>query len=184
MIKLKSILKQVIGISVCILALSYAVMGQAKVALTDPEIASVAVTANQIDVSYGNIALKKSKNTDIRKFAQTMITDHSGVIAQATALVKKLGVTPKTNAVTKQLLQGAASTEKKLNAAKRSDFDNEYINNEVAYHESVISAVNNLLIPQAQNQELKALLVKVAPVLQEHLDHAKMIQAALKKASN
>lgn len=44
--------------------------------LTDPEIASVIVMANQVDVDYGKIALKKSKNAEVKKFAQTMIDDH------------------------------------------------------------------------------------------------------------
>src|SRR5574338_344533 len=75
---------------------SPAVEAQSK--LTDPEIASVAVTANQIDVNYAKIALKKSTNADIRKFAETMVKDHSNIIKQAVALATKLHVTPKTNA--------------------------------------------------------------------------------------
>ena len=63
--------------------------------LSDAEVASVAVVANQIDINYGEIARKKSKNADILKFAETMINDHTAVIAQAAALVKRLGVTPK-----------------------------------------------------------------------------------------
>jgi len=175
--------KKVLGAAAIALALCCGLQarGQQKPQLTDPEIASVAVTANQIDVNYGKIALKKSRNADIRKFAQTMVTDHSGVITQAVALAKKLKVVPKTNAVTKQLQDGAKATEKKLNGAKGSAFDKAYIDNEVSYHEAVISAVNNVLIPETQNAELKALLVKVAPVLQEHLDHAKMVQAAIEK---
>lgn len=153
---------------------------QSNIKLSDPEIASVAVTANQIDVGYGKIALKKSKNAEIRKFAQTMITDHSAVIAQAVTLAKKLGVTPKDNALTRQLLEGADKTKKSLNAKSGNSFNKAYIDNEVAYHQAVISAVNNILIPQTQNQELKGLLEKVAPVLKEHLEHAKMVQATFK----
>ena len=63
--------------------------------LNDSEIASVVVTANQIDVDYGKIALKKATNPELRNFAQTMIDDHTSIIAQAVALAKKLGVTPK-----------------------------------------------------------------------------------------
>lgn len=63
--------------------------------LNDSEIASVAVTTNQIDVDYGKIALKKATNPELRNFAQTMIDDHTSIIAQAVALAKKLGVTPK-----------------------------------------------------------------------------------------
>ncbi len=65
--------------------------------LTDPEIASVAVTANQIDISYAKIAKEKSKNAEVLKFADNMMTDHQAVIDQAVALVTKLKVTPKDN---------------------------------------------------------------------------------------
>lgn len=148
--------------------------------LTDPEIASVAVTANQIDVNYGKIALKKSKNADIRKFAQTMIDDHTNIIKQAVALATKLGVTPKDNAVTDQLLAGEKKTTANLNSKKGQAFNKAYIDNEVAYHEAVISAVKNVLIPQTQNAELKALLVKVSPLLDAHLEMAKKVQASFK----
>src|SRR5699024_11812520 len=84
--------------------------------LNDAQIASVAVTANQIDVHYGQLAQKKSNNKDIKKFAQTMIDDHSSIIKQAVALAKKLGVTPQKNVVTKSLLKGEKKTLKKLKA--------------------------------------------------------------------
>lgn len=148
--------------------------------LTDPEIASVAVTANQVDVGYAQIALKKSKDASILEFAKTMKNDHLSVIDMATKLVKKLGVTPKTNAVTKSLLDGSAKMKKSLNAKSGKTFDKAYIDNEVTYHQAVIEVVQNTLIPQAQNAELKSLLEKVLPTLKTHLEHAKMVQAGLK----
>src|SRR5699024_837077 len=133
-----------------LLFLSVFVFAQDKTPqLTDPEIASVAVTANQIDVNYGKLALKKSHNKTVKKFAQTMVDDHTTIISEAAALAKKLGVTPKTNAVTKSLLKGETKTTKMLKSKKGKDFDKAYINNEVSYHEAVISAVKNVLIPQA-----------------------------------
>lgn len=147
--------------------------------LTDPEIASIAVTANQIDVDYGKIALKKATNADAKKFAQTMIDDHTSIINQAVALAKKLGVTPKTNDVTKSLLKGAAKTKKDLESKKGKAFNKAYIDNEVAYHEAVISTIKNVLIPQTQNAELKALLQKVMPLLDHHLEMAKMAQSKI-----
>ncbi len=146
------------------------------VKLSDAEVASVAVVANQIDISYAEIAKKKSKHPEILKFAETMTTDHNAVIGQAAALVKKLGVTPKDNAVSQQLLDGAEETKKTLNATKKKDFDKAYIDNEVAYHKAVIDAVENLLIPETENGELKALLEAVLPALRTHLEHAEMVQ--------
>src|SRR5689334_14311650 len=71
--------------------------------LNDAEIASVAVAANQIDIQAAQLAQTKSKNEEVKNFAQTMISDHQSVIDKASALVKKLNVTPKDNALTRQL---------------------------------------------------------------------------------
>lgn len=147
--------------------------------LTDPEIASIAVTANQIDVEYGKIALKKSKNEEIRKFAQTMIDDHTSIINQAVALAKKLGVTPQDNSVTKSLQEGATKMKSNLNSKMGKAFEKAYIDNEVSYHETVISTIKNVLIPEAQNAELKDLLQSVLPLLEHHLEMAKMAQSNL-----
>lgn len=148
--------------------------------LNDAEIASVAVTANQVDVGYAEIALKKSQNKDIKNFATTMKTDHNAVIKMAVDLVTKLKVTPQTNEVSKSLLAGAVKVEALLNAKSGSAFDKAYVDNEVAYHIYAINAVENMLIPQSKNAELKALLQKALPIFKTHLEHAKMIQKKFK----
>lgn len=147
--------------------------------LTDPEIASVAVTANQIDIDNATLAKQKSKNSDVLKFAETMTNDHKAVIDQAVALVKKLNVTPKDNAMSQKLQSDAQSTRKTLSTKSGKEFDKAYIDNEVAYHKAVIDAVQNVLIPQAQNNELKQLLQNVMPALKTHLEHAQMVQKTL-----
>lgn len=144
--------------------------------LSDPEIASVAVAANQIDVDYGKLALKKSKNEDVRKFAQTMVNDHSDIIKQAAALAKKLGVVPQDNAMTQSLLAGQKDELAKLNGLTGADFDKAYIDNEVKYHAAVINAVKTILTPQIQNAEFKDLVVTITPNLDHHLEMAKEAQ--------
>jgi len=159
--------------------LSIPVFAQQNPKLSDAEVASVAVVANQIDVDYAQIAKKRSKNEDVLKFAETMTSDHKAVIAQAVALVKKLGVTPKDNAVSHKLLTDAEKTKKMLRSKSGQAFNKAYIDNEVAYHKAVIAAVKDLLIPETENKELKDLLQNVAPALQTHLDHAIMLQTKI-----
>ncbi|HRN57471.1 DUF4142 domain-containing protein [Agriterribacter sp.] len=144
--------------------------------LSDAEVASVAVVANQIDIDYAAIAKEKSTNEDILKFADMMTDNHKAVIAQAVALVTKLGVTPKDNAVSQKLLADAKKTEKTLRSKKGNAFNKAYIDNEVTYHKAVIGAVEGLLIPEAENAELKALLQNVVPSLKAHLQHAEAVQ--------
>lgn len=181
MSNLKSIIKNAGVLMSGLLLLSVITFAQDKTPqLNDAQIASVAVTANQIDVHYGQLAQKKSNNKDIKKFAQTMIDDHSSIIKQAVALAKKLGVTPQKNVVTKSLLKGEKKTLKKLKAKEGDAFNKAYIDNEVAYHKAVISAVKNVLIPQTKNKKLKEVLVSVAPLLEHHLHMAEEVQKQFK----
>ncbi|MGE5395873.1 MAG: DUF4142 domain-containing protein, partial [Candidatus Saccharibacteria bacterium] len=110
----------------------------------------------------------------------TMIADHQSVIDMATALVTKLKVTPKDNAVSQKYVADAKRTLQMLDAKSDKTFNKAYVDNEVSYHQTVIDAVNKVLIPQSQNAELKALLQKVVPILQKHLEHAQMLQKQIK----
>jgi putative membrane protein len=168
------------GAITCSIVLATPAFAQKAPKLTDPEIASVAVTANQIDINYAQIAKEKSKDKGVLEFANTMAADHKAVIDKAVALVTKLKVTPKDNAVSQKLNADAEKTKIDLRAKSGKAFDKAYIDNEVAYHKAVISTVETLLIPQSQNAELKALLQSVDPVLKAHLAHAEMVQKNFK----
>jgi putative membrane protein len=167
------------GLSTFFIFFVSASMAQSSGTLSDPEIASVAVVANQIDVKAGKMAQKKSSDPEVIAFAQTMVNDHQSVIDKASALVIKLRVTPKDNTLSRQLLSQAAKTEKLLSAKSGKAFDKAYVDNEVAYHKAVIGAVTGKLIPESQNAELKALLQSAGPIFQAHLEHAKMLQKKL-----
>jgi putative membrane protein len=148
---------------------------------SDPQIAGIVVTANQIDIDAGKLAKSHTKNKEVSKFAQLMITDHAAVNKQAGALAKKLGVTPEDSATSKSLKDGAVQNIANLKTLKGAAFDKAYVDHEVAYHQAVLDAVDKVLIPSAKNAELKDLIVKVRPAFVAHLDHAKMVQSSLAK---
>jgi putative membrane protein len=148
---------------------------------TDPQIAAIVVTANQVDIDAGKLAVSKSHTKDVKEFAQLMITDHSGVNKSAVELVTKLHVTPESNPTSQSLQKGGDDNMDALKKLSGSAFDRAYVDHEVAYHQAVIDAVDTTLIPSAQNAELKALLVKVRPAFVAHLEHAKSLQGKLSK---
>jgi putative membrane protein len=149
--------------------------------VNDAQIASIVVTANQVDIDAGNLAKSKASNDEVKKFAQTMVTDHTGVNKSATDLVTKLKVTPQDNETSQSLKSGGQKNVAALKGLKGAAFDKAYIDHEVAYHQQVLDAVDKTLIPSASNAELKALLVKVRPAFVAHLEHAKTLQASLGK---
>jgi putative membrane protein len=144
--------------------------------LNDAQIAHVAVTANSIDSAAGVMAREKGRARAVKDFAQTMITDHTGVNERAVALAKRLNVTPENNDVSRQLRAGADSAAERLRGMSGAGFDSAYINHEVAYHQAVLDALDKTLIPGAQNAELKKLLQDVRPAIAAHLERARSIQ--------
>lgn len=166
------------ALGVGILALAPAFAQSAKP--TDPQIAHIAYTAGDIDIKAAELALQKSKNKDVRSFAEDMVRDHKAVNDQALALVKKLSVTPEDNDTSKALVKGADAKHAELAKLSGAAFDKAYIANEVAYHKTVDEALEKTLIPSAQNGELKALLQTGLKIFQGHLQHAEMLAAKVK----
>lgn len=163
-----------------LLAIATASMAHAADKPTDPQIAHIAYTAGALDVKAAEQALSISKNDAVRAFANSMITDHNAVNDQALALVKKLGVTPEDNDTSRGLATAADAKRAELAKLTGADFDKAYVDNEVAYHKSVNDALASLLIPSAQNGELKSLLETGLKIFQGHEKHAEDVAATLK----
>ncbi|MBW3630333.1 MAG: DUF4142 domain-containing protein [Gemmatimonadetes bacterium] len=148
-------------------------------AMSDADIAAIVVAANGIDVQMGELALSRSVHTEVRKFAQQMITDHNAVNQAAVALVTRLGVTPTENGTSTSLRAGAEQTRVRLSGLSGAAFDRAYVDNEVAYHQTVLNALDNALVPNARNAELRSTLVGVRPAFVAHLQHAQHLQSSL-----
>ena len=147
---------------------------------TDPQIAHIAYTADEIDIKAGQLALSKSKNTQVTAFAQDMERDHTAVNEQALALLAKLKVEPQDNDTSRTLAKQAEAEKQKLNALSGAAFDKAYVQNEVAYHRQVNDALRTTLIPSASNAELKALLSTGLKLFEGHQQHAEQLAQALK----
>ena len=161
-------------------ALAFTGVAFAQDAPNDAQIAHIVVTANQVDIDAGKLAESKGSNAQVKAFGKQMVTDHTGVNQQAVALAKKLSVTPQDNATSRSLKAGGADNVKKLNGLSGAAFDNAYVEHEIAYHEQVLDAIDKVLVPNAKNEELKALIVKVRPAFVAHLEHAKMVKGQFK----
>ena len=147
---------------------------------TDPQIAHIAYTAGVIDIAAAKQALKKTHNKEVKAFAQDMVRDHEAVNKQALALVKKLKVTPEDNDTSRTLSKNATDKRAELAKLKGAAFDKAYVDNEVAYHKAVDSALETTLIPNSSNAELKSLLQTGLKIFQGHEQHAEHVAASLK----
>lgn len=146
---------------------------------SDAQIAHIVVTANQVDIDAGKLAEKKASSREVRQFGQQMVADHTSVNKQASDLAKKLKLTPESNDTSASLKKGGEENLAALGKLSGKAFDKQYVDHEVSYHQAVIDTVDKTLLPSAKNEELKALIEKVRPTLEQHLTHAKSLQAQL-----
>ena len=147
-------------------------------ALDDPTIVAIFDAANTADIETGTLAAKRAQSKDVRDYGAMIAHDHEAVRQMGRDLAKKLGVTP-----TPPAGDASAKTQAEVMAALRAkhgaDFDLALVQHEVAFHKSVIDAIQITLLPAIQNQELKALVEKVVPAFQAHLLVAQRLERQL-----
>jgi putative membrane protein len=157
------------------IALMAPAVASAAAELNDAQIAAIVVAANQIDIDAGKLAESKSPNPEVKAFAHRLIGEHTDVNKQATDLATKLKITPEESTISKALKSDAKRNTERLKKLSGKDFDKLYVADEVAFHQQVLNAVDNKLLPNAQNEELKTLLAKVRPALVAHQEHAEKL---------
>lgn len=136
--------------------------------LNDLELAHVAYTADNADISYAHLALAISKDPAVREFAETMIRDHEAVNEQAFALLQMLGVEPQDNFLSQFTHTRSRRLIDKMSKLRGKEFDRLYAENELADHKEVNSLMVGSFIPNIENPEVKALFEAGLEIFRAH----------------
>jgi len=127
-----------------------------------------AANSNMFEIESSKIAVSRSKNADVKKFAQQMITDHT-----------KAGSELKTIAGAKVPTDPDPATVariEKIKAAKDDVFDAAYIDEQNAAHDEAVGLFTKFTDSGA-DPKLKGFADKTLPTLKMHQDHAKTLKA-------
>ena len=151
---------------------------KAAAGLTDANIVYILDQANAADSTRGRLAETKGTSADVKSYGRLMVGEHHALRQQGQVLAKKLNVTPQMPANDQGEAQAKQETDSLNALAKGKAWDKAYIDYEVGYHQALLETATKAL-GAAQNQELKDLIQKAAPIVQHHLDRAKQIQTKL-----
>jgi putative membrane protein len=152
-------------------------------ALDDPTIVAIFDAANTADIETGQLAAERGHSKEVREFGAMLVRDHRMVRGQGRDLAKKLGVTP-TPPADDQGAKDHAAAMARLRGLRGAAFDHAFLQHEAAFHQSVIDAVKSTLLPAIANEELKALVVKVAPAFEAHMIAARNLDQKLAGAAS
>jgi putative membrane protein len=144
-------------------------------ALTDGQIVGILANVDDGEIQQAQVALTKTSNTQVRTFADMMITEHQASKQKAAALMAQSNIDPAPSAPSNKLKTDGAALLDKLNAADPKDFDAMYLEAQVDQHKEVLAMLNDKLIPSAKDPMLKQQLTSTKAMVQHHIDMADKI---------
>jgi putative membrane protein len=129
--------------------------------------------ANLAEIDTGKLALEKSQNAEVKKFAQHMVDEHTKALGEVQALATAKNVT---------LPDGPGPVAKTkataLKAMSGNLFDKEYAKRAgVGDHENTVKLLQKIQ-KDGKDSDLKALAGKMLPTVEHHLDMAKQLPPA------
>lgn len=148
--------------------------------LDDATIVAIFDAANTADIETGSLAAERGHSKEVRDYGAMLVTDHKAVRQLGRDLAEKLGVTPTPPADDASAKAHAEATAS-LRAKRGVEFDRAFLRHEVAFHKAVIDAIKTTLLPAITNDELKALVLKVAPAFEAHMLAAQRLESRLGK---
>ncbi|WP_262029936.1 DUF4142 domain-containing protein [Microvirga sp. Mcv34] len=139
------------------------------------EFVPTAASSNLFEIQSSRVALQRSRNPEVRRFAQQMIRDHNAASRRMTAVVRRAGLPmppPAMNAKHQQMLATVQSAP---------DFDAAYINAQLMAHQEAValftSYSSNGDVPQ-----LAQFAGATLPTLEMHLEHAQSLGGGTARA--
>lgn len=144
-----------------------------NVAVVQDNFWTTAARDGMAEVELAQLALKKSQNADVKKFAQTMITDHTKANNELKSLAAKKNITLPTDVSSSQ-----KDTMEDLSGLSGAEFDKEYVDTMVSDHESAVELFEDNT--DNSDADIKAFAAKTLPTLKSHLQMIKDIQSKMK----
>lgn len=147
---------------------------------SDGEIIGVLVVLNKNEIAAAKQAMKKSKTSSVKQYASMLKNEHSKNLSDTLALSKKMGVNPVESATVITLKKEGKDEVMTLTTLNGQEFENAYINAMVKDHATALSTIDNNLLKNVSNPDLKAHLDATRTHIASHLEQGQNLQSTLK----
>jgi putative membrane protein len=125
------------------------------------------------EINSSQIALQKSQNAGVRKFAQMMIDHHQKTTAATVKAAQKAGLNPAPPA----LDAGATASINELQAATGTDFDRLYLGQQLPAHQAALD-LHQSYAAGGDKAPLKASARAAVPIVKRHIAEATRLQGS------
>lgn len=140
----------------------------------DSDFAVEAAAGSMMEVQLGQLAQTKATSPEVKKFAETMVTDHSKASDELKTLAQQKNIT-----LPSSLTEDHQKKYDELNQKQGAEFDREYMDYMVKDHEEDVDAFEKQA-EDGNDPDLKAWASQTVPTLRQHLEMAKATQEQVK----
>ncbi len=135
----------------------------------EKEFMTKAAQGGMAEVKLGELASTKAQNTEVKAFAQKMVTDHGKANAELKDLAKQKNFTLPTD-----VNEDQKETYNELAKLSGAEFDKEYVKIMVDAHEKDVDAFQEQA-DDGDDADTKAFAAKTLPTLKSHLEMIRKI---------
>lgn len=129
--------------------------------------------ANEFEIESSKLALEKSQSNDVKKFAQTMIDQHTKT---GQVLEKTLESSKSKAQATEELDDKHQKMLDKLQSASSKNFDSQYIAMQKDAHKDAVNLFSSYS-KHGKDTALKNFAADTLPTLKEHLKHVETLKS-------
>lgn len=159
------------------LLLGFSGMASADGIITNQaDIVDIMSAINVGEIQAANVAMKKSQNPEVKKFAQQMHADHNALNKELLGLDIKLGIPSERSERSLLIKEKNDFTLGRLKDKTGREFDETYIEDQVMMHKLALETIEHSLIPSAEDPKLKSALQKAHGKVAQHLKHAQSLE--------
>jgi putative membrane protein len=144
----------------------------------DQEVLRDIAQSNLAEIEAAKLALSQSKNDQVKSFAQKMIDDHTQAQKDVEQLAQAKGVTLPTEPDSKH-----KAAAKKLSSLEGDKFDKQYMSQGGLSDHRETHRLLERAQSRASDPDVKALVAKIEPVVNQHLTMAQDVTGAKTSAS-
>ena len=144
-----------------------------------PNFVTAAAASDMFEVQSSKVALQRSTDPAVKRFAQMMIDAHTKTTATLKGLIAGHDDLSPPTALPSDLQDKLD----KLGSVSPADFDKTYLDDQVDGHQSALNVMQRYA-KDGDQEPLKQFAADTAPTVQQHLDKAKALRDALDQSAN
>ena len=147
--------------------------------IAENQIATVIKSANDSEIKAGALAKTRAENPEVRAFARHIVDEHKKNNIIETEFSKKWDADSSETVASRNIRSEFNAKFAALEKISGSDFDEAYLQNQMAMHKQLLADLDNRYIPAAQDAKLKNYLLETRKNISRHLSSAQALASML-----